>query len=323
MTRPLAHAVSVVRAEAAALEAVAAQLESDGEAAAAFRRAVEIIKNTEGHLVVVGIGKSGHIGAKLAASFASTSTPSFFMHPAEASHGDLGMVTRQCAVLAISRGGESREMLDVLHYCARQDVPVIAITAAPGSTLGRAATVVLALPDAAEACPNGLAPTTSTTSALALGDALMVAVMSEKGVGATEFGHHHPGGKLGRGLQTVAEWMAFTDAPPPVTQASARMDAVVIAMSEGREGCVAVLEGGRMVGMITDGDLRRAMAPDLLLRSAADVMTADPFTVRPDQRMGEVVQAMADRRIGTAFVVEDGKPVAVINTKTLMAQGYI
>ena len=324
MSGPVERALDVIRAEAAALEAVAAQLETDVSARQAFTEAVDIITGVAGHLIVVGIGKSGHIGAKLAASFASTGTPSFFMHPAEASHGDLGMVTRQCAVLAISRGGESREMLDVLHYCAREDVPVIAVTSAPASTLGRAARVALVLPDTPEACPNGLAPTTSTTSALALGDALMVAVMARTGVSPQDFGRHHPGGKLGRGLQTVREWMAFADAPPPVTDADARMDAVILAMSEGQEGCVAVTdEGGRMVGMITDGDLRRAMAPDLFARRAADVMTSDPYTAGPDQRMGEIVQAMAERRIGTAFVVEDGRPVAVINTKTLMRQGYI
>ena len=324
MSKSLERALGVLRAEAAALQAVARHLEHDEDAANALDRAVDIIAGLAGHLIVVGIGKSGHIGAKLAASFASTGTPSFFMHPAEASHGDLGMVTRHCALLAISRGGESREMLDVLHYCRRESVPVIALTAAVGSTLGRAADVVLALPDMPEACPNGLAPTTSTTAALALGDALMVAVMTKKGISSQDFGRHHPGGKLGRGLQTVGEWMALSETTPPTTQADSRMDSVILAMSEGREGCVAVLDAkGHMVGMITDGDLRRAMAPDLFSKRAGDIMTAAPFTVSPDQRMGDIIQTLSERRIGTAFVLEDRKPVAVINTKTLMRQGYI
>ena len=246
------------------------------------------------------------------------------MHPTEASHGDLGMVTADNAVLAISNSGQSAEMTDVLHYCRKTGVPVIAITRNPDSALGKASDVVLRLPDAGEACLNGLAPTTSTTNTLVLGDALVVATMARKGITKTDFGRHHPGGKLGRGLHTVRDWMSLSPEEPPVTSADAAMEDVILAMSEGQNGCVAVLDdAGDFAGMITDGDLRRAMGPTLFERKAIDIATRNPITLNEEMLMSEVVDLLSRNRIATAFIVRETKPIGVVNTKTLMTQGYI
>ena len=309
--------------EAQSLQSLAGTLRSDPARQAAFEEAVELVTGTRGHLVVVGVGKSGHIGQKLAASFASTGTPSFFMHPTEASHGDLGMVTDQCSVLAISNSGESREMVDVLHFCRKAGVPVIGLTRNPDSTLGRNSRVVLQLPEAQEACINGLAPTTSTTNTLAMGDALVVATMAAKGVSRDDFGRHHPGGKLGRGLQTVGDWRSLNPHDPPTIRDTAGIEDVVHAVSAGQNGCVAVVDGaGAFLGMITDGDLRRAMKPDMFSKDAAEIMTREPTTLSDDMLMSAVTQQLTRQRIGNAFVVEAGRPVGVINMKALMAQGY-
>ena len=324
MNRSTEEALRVLELEAQSLRTLAEDLRDDPLRQAAFADAVALVTRTHGHVIIVGVGKSGHIGLKIAASFASTGTPAFFMHPTEASHGDLGMVTRDCTVVAISNSGESRELADVLHYCTKAGVPVIALTRQPDSMLGRAASVVLQLPETEEACINGLAPTTSTTNTLALGDALVVAVMAEKGVSRDDFGRHHPGGKLGRGLQTVADWRATHPAEPPTVGADAGMQEVVGAVSAGLSGCVAVVDAhGDFLGMITDGDLRRAMTPDMFSKTASDIMTTEPFTPDDAMTMRSVIDVLTARKIGNAFVVENGKPVAVLNMKTLMTQGYV
>lgn len=318
------EATRVIRMEAQGLRDLCDALESDPGQAAAFSKAVDIILSTKGYLIVVGVGKSGHIGQKLAASFASTGTPAFFMHPTEASHGDLGMVTAQSAVLAISKSGESREMVDVLHFCSKNDISVIGLTRNPGSTLGQASTVVLQLPDSQEACINGLAPTTSTTNTLALGDALVVTVMAEKGVSRTDFGRHHPGGKLGRGLQSVGEWIRLNPHTPPTIKANTGVQDVVLAVSAGQNGCIAVVDNDdTFLGMITDGDLRRAMKPDMFNKSALEIMTAEPTTLHVDMLMSEVVESLIRSKISNAFVLQDNKPIAVVNLKVLMVQGYV
>ena len=323
MSAQVEAAQRVLRLEAEGLQTVADSLNTS-DRADAFTQAVDTIFALQGHLVVVGVGKSGHIGAKIAASFASTGTPSFFLHPTEASHGDLGMITPDCGVLAVSNSGESAEMADVLRFCRAASIPVISITAHADSTLARASETVLLLPELTEACTNNLAPTTSTTAALALGDALVLAVMNAKGVGPEDFGRHHPGGKLGRGLQTVREWFEANSHTPPTISKSAGMGDVVMSISEGRAGCVAVVDGsGIFRGMVTDGDLRRAMGPDMFSLSAADVMTRDPFTLSDDMRMRDVADALSERKIGNAFLLRDGKPVAVVTLKQLVAQGYV
>ena len=314
----------VIRMEADGLRELDAAFDSDPALPEAFERAVELILATRGHVIVVGVGKSGHIGLKIAASFASTGTPAFFMHPTEASHGDLGMVTPDCTLLAISNSGESRELLDVLRYCTKAGVPVIGLTREPDSRLGRASTAVLSLPHTPEACVNGLAPTTSTTNTLVMGDALVVAVMAERGLSRDDFGRRHPGGKLGRGLQTVGDWMAQDPDTPPRIHAGATIEDVVMAVTEGQHGCVAVTdEAGAFVGMITDGDLRRAMTPDMFTKRARDIMTTEPVTLSEDMLMSRVVNLLTQRNLGNAFVLRERKPVGVVNIKTLMRQGYV
>ena len=246
------------------------------------------------------------------------------MHPTEASHGDLGMISEGCTILALSNSGESRELRAVTAYAAKLGAPIIAITANANSSLGKAASTVLTLPSVKEACPNGLAPTTSTTNTLALGDALMVAVMQARGFTQEDFGQRHPGGKLGLRLQSVADWMAANKADVPAVNADTRMKEIVMAVSGGGKGCVAVTdENGLMIGMITDGDLRRAMDADFLSRRASDVMTPSPTTLAPDMKMGDVAELFAETRIGNAFVVIDGKPAALIDLKSLLEDGYV
>lgn len=315
----------VIRTEAAGLDALADAL--IGPRADDFTRAVSLVAQCERHLVVVGVGKSGHIGQKLAASFASTGTPSFFMHPTEASHGDLGMVVPGSVVLAISNSGESQELADVLGYCRRNSIPVIGITTSVDSTLGRGSDVVLRLPKRAEACVNRLAPTTSTTMTLAMGDALVVAIMDQRGFTATDFGRRHPGGKLGRRLQTVGEWLVANPHDiPHVTPDTAFQD-VIMSITEGQNGCVAVVENPNdqavFSGIITDGDLRRAMKPGVFDRTAADIMTVDALSLRTDMTMGQAVDHLVSRRVATAFILDDQRPIGLVNIKALAAQGYL
>jgi arabinose-5-phosphate isomerase len=313
-----------LRTERVGLDALIAALE--GPLGPPFEAAVETVLGLSGHVVITGIGKSGHIGAKIAATLASTGQPSFFLHPSEASHGDLGMLTRECGLLAISNSGESREMRDVLVFARREGVPIIAITRDPQSTLGRAADVVLQLPDAPEACPNGLAPTTSTTLTLALGDALAMAVMARRGFGREDFGLRHPGGKLGLRLQRVSDYLSGQP-PVPLPLVAEVLDArsLLWAVSEGRRGCVGVVDAeGRLVGMVTDGDLRRALDERFFDKTASEVMTRAPLTLRTDMRMSEVIEIFSSRRISNAFVVaEGGAPVGIIDFKDLAAQGYL
>ncbi len=310
---------AVIRAEAAALEALAVALERTS-----FTKAVQLLLRSSGHCIVLGVGKSGHIGRKIAATLASTGTPAFFVHPAEASHGDLGMLAPGCTVLAISSSGESRELTDVLRYCAANAIPVIAITCRDGSTLARAADVVLRLPDVGEACPKGLTPTSSTTMTLALGDALALSLMQRRGFSARDFGERHPGGRLGLQLQHVGDWMQDHDAPPPTLAVNAPAREVLSVITEGRMGCAAVLhEDGRLAGIITDGDLRRALSDDFFDKTAAAMMTADPWCVSRQDRISDVIAQLSARRIANVFVVEDGRPVAALHLKDLLEEGYL
>ena len=286
--------------------------------------AADLIMATDRHIIIAGVGKSGHIGQKIAASLASTGTPSFFLHPTEASHGDLGMVVPGSVVIAISYSGESRELVDLLRYCKANAIPLIGMTRSAESTLGRASDVILLMPAVTEACPNGLAPTSSTTMALALGDALTIVLMARRGFSREEFGFRHPGGKLGRSLQTAGDYIGTKTDHMPIISASADVRDVILAVSEGRKGCVGVIDvEGRLVGMVTDGDIRRAMLAGKLKGSAADIMTANPRTLAPDDRMSAVIKTFTERRISNAFVTEDGKPVGIIDMKDLLAEGYI
>jgi len=308
----------VIAAEQKGLQALSSLLDAE------FSRAVDLVLGTKDYLIVVGVGKSGHIGQKIAASFASTGTPSFFMHPTEASHGDLGMVSDNSTILAISNSGESRELRDVLNYARKNAIDVIGMTKNAQSTLGKAARVLLRLPDTPEACPNGLAPTTSTTNTLALADALVVATMTKRGFSADDFGRRHPGGKLGLQLQTVEDWLETHNIDVPrVTDADA-MQAVVMTISEGRLGCAAVTdEDGLFLGLITDGDLRRAMDRDFFDKSASDIMTKNPASLDKSMRISDVVSLFAQKRISNAFILENGRPIGIIDMKTLLEEGYL
>ena len=242
---------NVIRIERDALEKLEAGIDET------IIRAADLVMATDRYVIVAGVGKSGHIGQKIAASLASTGTPSFFLHPTEASHADLGMIVPGSVLLAISYSGESREMVDLLRYCRSNAIPVIGMTRAPDSTLGRLSDVVLHMPTVAEACPNGLAPTSSTTMALALGDALTILLMDRRGFSREDFGSRHPGGKLGRSLQTAGDYVADRPDDIPSVSIDASVQEVILAVSEGRKGCVAVLgPDSRIVGMVTDGDLR-------------------------------------------------------------------
>jgi arabinose-5-phosphate isomerase len=289
----------VLATEAAGLRALAAALGPD------FARAVDCLAHASGRIVVSGMGKSGHVGHKIAATMASTGTPAMFVHPAEASHGDLGMIVRGDAVLALSNSGETAELADLVAHTRRFNLPLVAITARADSALARAADVALLLPPAAEACPMGLAPTTSTTMQLALGDALAVALLKRRGFTAADFRRFHPGGKLGSRLRRVRDLMHMGDAVP-LAPAGLPMDQALVLMTEKRFGCLGVTgPDGTLAGVLTDGDLRRAMGPDLLTRSVGEVMTAKPRTIGPDALAGEALHAMNahERPVTALFVV--------------------
>lgn len=315
----LKTAQAVIEAEADALHALAKSLENT-----AFSSAVEMILRSKGHCIVLGVGKSGHIGRKIAATFASSGTPAFFVHPAEASHGDLGMIAPNSTVLAISNSGESRELVDALRFCQKRNVPIIAITCRPGSTLGKAASVLLAMPKVPEACPNGLVPTTSMAMTLALGDALCLAVMQRRGFSSDDFGERHPGGKLGLQLQTVGDWLQNHGAPPPKVSLNTCAQDVLSAISKGRMGCTAVVnDQGKLAGMITDGDLRRALSADFFEKTAAQIMTENPYTVGKHERISNIIASLSQRRIANVFVIENGTPIAAMHLKDLLEEGYV
>ena len=312
------RARAVIRLNIQALQALEGTIDDS------LARACDIIMGRPGYVVVTGMGKSGHIGGKIAATLASTGTNAFFVHPAEMSHGDLGMLRHDTTLLAISNSGESRELRDPLIFCQREGIPVIGLTQRPSSFLGRNAQVVLAMPQVAEACPEGLAPTTSTLMTLALGDALAMVLMDRRGFSREAFGLHHPGGKLGMSLQSVGDWMGDAHAPAPTVGHAATFAEVVSAITEGRKGAVAVLsDDGTLAGVITDGDVRRAFARDITALTAADVMSRDPKVVGPDARMSDAVDILTQNRISTLFVVVEGRPAAIIHIAELMQAGYV
>jgi arabinose-5-phosphate isomerase len=307
----------VLRAEADAILALARRLDGG------FERFVARLAATEGRVVVTGMGKSGHIARKIAATFASTGTPALFVHPAEASHGDLGMIAPSDLVLALSNSGETPELADIVAYSRRFAIPLLAIVGRTPSTLASAADQVLILPELPEACPLGLAPTTSTTAMLALGDALAVALLERRGFGAQEFGVLHPGGKLGRRLIRVDQLMHKGEALPLV-DASARMAEALIEITAKRLGCVGVIDGsGSLRGIVTDGDLRRNMSPDLLERPVAEIMTAVPRTIRPQALAAEALAMMnqPERPVTVLFVVEGQRPVGVLHMHDCLRAG--
>jgi arabinose-5-phosphate isomerase len=310
-----------LRIEAEAVEALQGRI--DGE----FARAVELILNSTGRVIVSGMGKSGHVARKIAATMASTGTPAYFVHPGEASHGDLGMITRDDVLLALSNSGESEELLRIVPLVKRMGARLIAMTGVPGSTLAREADVHLDAGVAQEACPNNLAPTASTTAALALGDALAVALLDARGFGPEDFARSHPGGSLGRRLLThVSDVMRAGDKVPAVAPETSITEAI-IAMSRGGLGLVAITDGdGRTLGIFTDGDLRRAFEKriDLQQGNIDTVMHRTPRTIGPQRLAAEAVEMMERLRINALLVVDDdGRLVGALNMHDLFTAKVI
>ena len=286
-----------------------------------FVEAVRIIRNAPGRVIVSGIGKSGHVAQKVAATLASTGTPAFFVHPSEASHGDLGMITRDDVLLAFSWSGETAEFSGLITYAGRFAVPLIAVTSRAGSTLANASQATLALPRSKEACPHGLAPTTSTLMQLALGDCLAIALLESKGFSAKDFKDLHPGGQLGASLIFVSEIM-HTDDELPLAGGDMRMSEALVIMTEKSLGCLGVTDKkGRLSGIITDGDLRRHMGPKLLSSRASDIMTRDPKTVTPDTLASAALELINSLSITALFVVEGGKPIGLVHVHDLLRAG--
>jgi arabinose-5-phosphate isomerase len=286
-----------------------------------FVAAIDLIRAAQGRVIVTGMGKSGHIGNKIASTFASTGTPALFVHPAEASHGDLGMITKSDVILALSWSGETAELKNITDYSRRHNIGLIAMTASAESTLAKAADVVLTLPQAREACPHNLAPTTSALMQLALGDALAIALLESHGFTALDFGLLHPGGKLGALLKTVRDMM-HSGERVPLAPLGTRMSEAIIEMTTKGFGCVGIVDArGLLVGIITDGDLRRHMRNDLLDTRVDDVMTRKPKTVRPDQLISETLELLNAMKVTALFAVEGGKPVGVIHVHDLLRAG--
>lgn len=314
-----ASAARTIQLEAEGLSALAAALRSD--LVEGFGEAIAIMRACRGRVIVTGMGKSGHIGMKVAGTLSSTGTPASFVHPSEASHGDLGMITRDDVILAFSWSGETVELGNLVSYSRRFAVPLIAVTSNSSSALARAAEVVLALPQSKEACPHGLAPTTSTMMQLALGDCLAIALLESKGFTARDFKVFHPGGQLGARLKFVGDLMHRGDRLP-LAAANISMAEAIVVMTEKAFGCLGVVDAsGRLAGIITDGDLRRNMGDGLLARLTGDIMTAAPKTVTPDLLASAALEMINSSSITALFVVENGRPVGIIHIHDLLRAG--
>jgi len=318
---PAASAIRTVEAEIAGLDALRRALAHD--LGAPFGAAVDEIARAAGRVVVTGMGKSGHVARKMAATLASTGTPAFFLHPAEASHGDLGMVASGDLILALSWSGETPELRDVIHYGKRFALPIIAMTSEADSALARAADIVLLMPRAEEACPNRLAPTTSTTMQIACGDALAVALLEHRGFSAADFRAVHPGGRLGARLVTVRDLMSVGEDLPSVPDTASLSDAI-FEMTRKRHGGVGVVDlAGRLVGAFTDGDLRRALPSADLSAPVAGHMTRTPAFVEPRVLATEALRAMntRERPILLMFVCEDDRLVGAVSMHDFLRAG--
>ena len=312
-------ALRTLDAEGSGITALAAALQSD--LGVAFTAAADLIRGAKGRLIVTGLGKSGHVARKIAATLASTGTPAFFVHPGEASHGDLGMITKDDVIMALSWSGETTELKDLIDYSRRFQIGLIALTADAKSTLGKSADVVLLLPQAREACPHNLAPTTSSLMQLVLGDALAITLLESRGFTALDFGKLHPAGKLGAMLKLARDLM-HTGTAIPLVPHGTRMSDAIVEMSTKGFGCIGIADSsGQLVGIITDGDLRRHMSADLLKVRVDDVMTRNPKTIRPDQLASEALEILNSMKITALMVVDGGKPVGIVHIHDILRAG--
>ena len=313
----LKHAIQTIDREIETLEILKNSLDKT------LSQAVDILQSAKGRVIVTGMGKSGHIARKIAATFASTGTVSFFVHPGEASHGDLGMITEGDVVIAISYSGESKELSDILMYAKRHNIPLIAITRNPESSLGKNSTLVLKLPDNGEACPLGLAPTSSTTATLVLGDVLAIDLMYRRGFSASDFRQRHPGGKLGAILCKVSDIM-HKGIALPIVKEDAIMQESLLVMTEKMLGCVGIVNNNdELVGIITDGDLRRWMSPSLITEKVSTVMTKNPKVIDQNALIVDAVNIMNNtgRGITNLFVLQDKKPIGIIHIHDCLKAG--
>ena len=316
-TTPFADAITsarhVLKIEADALMSMADGLDD------AFVRAVDLMLEAKGCIIVSGMGKSGHVGRKIAATLASTGTPAHFVHPAEASHGDLGMVTKNDVALMLSNSGETPELMSLIDFTRRNGIPMIAIASKPESTLMKAADVALTLPNAPEACPMGLAPTTSTTATLALGDALAVALMERRDFRPEHYKMLHPGGTLGAKLQKIEAIMRGPDQLPFVSPETPMVD-VLLTIGKYALGVAGVVENGALIGIISDGDVSRNIQ-GLQEKRARDIMTGSPKTISGDARLQEAVDLMNTHKITMLFVVEGKAAVGAIHIHDCLRAG--
>jgi arabinose-5-phosphate isomerase len=328
VARNVVHESSIIETARVALLTETAGLQALADSLGKnFEEAVETIKNLSGRVIVSGMGKSAHVARKIAATFASTGQPAYFVHPGEASHGDLGMITPQDLVIALSYSGETQELNSLIAYTRRFNIPLIAITGKDTGTLAKYATIVLPLPKVAEACPMGLAPTTSTTMMMALGDALAIALLSLRGFSSQDFQIFHPGGNLGNSLARVGDRM-HKGAKLPLVDEKMPMSEALLEMSVKGFGCIGVINNEELLtGVITDGDLRRHMTPDLLSQTAKDVMTHKPTTVTPDTLMAQALSLLNQKSITSLFVVETlthpAKPCGIIHIHDFLRMGIL
>jgi len=312
-------ALRTLEAGTGGIAAIASALQ--GPLGAAFAETVDLIRQAKGRVIVTGLGKSGHIARKVAATLASTGTPAFFVHAAEASHGDLGMITPDDVIIALSWSGEQPDMKNLVNYSARFAIPMIALTSNAQSSLGAAARIVLELPKVREACPHNLAPTTSTLMQAAIGDALAIALLESRGFTALEFAKFHPGGKLGAMLKHTSDLM-HTGEAVPLKPVGTRMSDALVEMSAKGFGCLAIVDAtGHMAGIITDGDLRRQMRSDLMDLHVEDIMTRSPKVIDRDSLASEALELLNSAKITTLIVTEANKPVGIIHLHDLLRAG--
>src|SRR5688572_19495963 len=315
----IASALRTVATEQAGIAALAEALNNG--LSQSLARAIELVSAIRGRVIVTGVGKSGHIGAKIAATLASTGTPAFFVHPVEANHGDLGMIAKDDAIIAMSWSGESAELKGIVAYSRRFSIPLIAITSGETSALAREADVVLLLPRVPEACPHGLAPTTSTLLQLVVGDALAIALLEARGFTPDHFRTFHPGGQLGANLTQVREIMHTGDELPLVRLGSGMQEAVREISRKGF-GCVGVVAAdGALEGVITDGDIRRHLGGNVLAMTVEEVMTKEPKSVRPETLVASALQTINSSSITSLMVVEDGRTIGLVHLHDLLRIG--